>query len=69
MAIGQKRGNFHPFSLKHCISVYNYEKSKVLWKIFQMLSGPSPIFALSNHTILCQTQTGATVPLINLNVI
>ncbi len=28
-----------------------------------MLSGSSPIFALSNHTTCSQTQTGATVPL------
>jgi hypothetical protein len=29
---------------------------------FKALSSSSPIFALSNHTIFCQTQTGATVP-------
>jgi hypothetical protein len=28
-----------------------------------MLSGSSPIVALSNHTICSQNQTGATVPL------
>ncbi len=29
-----------------------------------MLSGSSPMFSLSNHTIFSQTQTGATVPFI-----
>ncbi len=42
-------GNFPPFFLKSCFSVYNYEKSKELLKILRMLSGSSPIFALSNH--------------------
>ncbi len=31
-----------------------------------MLSGSFPIFALSNHTTFSQTQTGATVPLIEM---
>jgi hypothetical protein len=34
-----------------------------MWKILKMLSGSSPIFALSNHITCSQTQTGATVPL------
>ncbi len=33
------------------------------WAILKTLSGSSPIFALSIHTTLSQTQTGATVPL------
>jgi hypothetical protein len=45
------------------LSVYIYKKSKKLQKIFKMLSGSSPIFALSNHATFSQTQTGATVPL------
>jgi hypothetical protein len=59
----QKRGNFHPFSMKQYVSVYIYEKSLELWKILKTLSGSSPVFSLSNHTIFNQTQTGATVPL------
>ncbi len=38
-------------------------KSNRRWKIFKILSGPSPIFALSFYTTVSQTQTGATVPL------
>ncbi len=34
-----------------------------LWKIFETLSGSSPIFAVSIHTNFNQTQTDATVPL------
>ncbi len=34
--------------------------------MFKMASGSFPIFALSNHTTLSQTQTGATVPLTTL---
>jgi hypothetical protein len=33
------------------------------WAILKTLSESSPIFALSIHTTLSQTQTGATVPL------
>jgi hypothetical protein len=36
------------------------------WKILKTFSGSSPIFALSIHTTLSQTQAGATVPLSNL---
>jgi hypothetical protein len=59
----QKRGNFRPFSLKRCIFVYIYFKSKELWKLLKMLSGSSPFFALYNHTTFSQIQTGARVPL------
>ncbi len=59
----QKCGNFHPFSLKRCISVYNYSKSKELWKIYKTLSGFSPIFALSNEITFSITQTSEAVPL------
>jgi hypothetical protein len=57
----QKRGNFHPCSLKRCVSVYIYQKSKELWKILKTHSASSPIFAFSNHATISQTQTGATV--------
>jgi hypothetical protein len=59
----QKCGNFHPFSLKGCISVYIYFTSKELCTILKILGGSFPIFALSNHTTFSHTQTGATVPL------
>jgi hypothetical protein len=59
----QKRGNFHPFSMKQYVSVYIYKKLQELWKILKALSGSSSVFALSNHTTFSQTQTGATVPL------
>jgi hypothetical protein len=41
----EKNGNFHPFYLKRCISVYFY-KAKELWTIFRTLSSSSPIFLL-----------------------
>jgi hypothetical protein len=44
VAIG-KNSNFRHFS---CVYVYIYQKLKELWKIFQMLSSSSTIFALSN---------------------
>ncbi len=59
----QKCCNFHPFSLKHWVSVYIYSKAEQLWKIFKTLSRSSHIFALSNHTNFSQTQTSATIPL------
>ncbi len=59
----QKSGNLYHFSLKCCISVYFYKKSKELWEIFKMLSGSSLIFALSNHTTFSQTQSCTTFPL------
>jgi hypothetical protein len=46
--------------LRFCLHLL---KLKKLWKILKMLSGSSPIFALSNHTTCSQTQTGATVSL------
>jgi hypothetical protein len=39
---------------------------KELWNILKTLSGSSPFFALSNKTTFSQTQTGATVPLIQM---
>jgi hypothetical protein len=61
----QKRGNFHPFSMKQCVCFHIYLKSQEPWKILKTLSGSSPVFALSNHTSFSQTQTGATIPLIS----
>jgi hypothetical protein len=34
--------------------------------MFKMFSGSFAIFVLSNHTTCCQTQIGATVPLMAL---
>jgi hypothetical protein len=42
----QKRGNFHPFSMKQFVSFHIYLKSQEPWKIFKTLSGSSILFLL-----------------------
>jgi hypothetical protein len=56
----QKHGNFCPFSLKRCVSVFIYYKSQELWKILNTFCGSFLVFALSNHTTFSQTQTDAS---------
>jgi hypothetical protein len=51
----QKRGNFHPFSLKHCLSVYIYKKLKKQWKIIITIIGSSPNTGPSNNITVSQS--------------
>jgi hypothetical protein len=54
-----KRGNFHPFSLKHCISIHIYIKSEDVLKMFSKLL--LPLYFLSHHKASSPGQTAATV--------
>jgi hypothetical protein len=57
-----KTWQFHPFSMKHYVSVNIYKKLQEIRETFKTLSGSSSVLSLSNHTTFSH-QIGATVPL------
>ncbi len=61
----QKRGNFHPFSLKGHVCINIYRKSQEHWKIAKTVNGSSSRTDLSNCITVSQSQSLATVPLSN----
>ncbi len=68
---GQKRGNFNPYSLKHCVSLTLIKSRSSCGKLknAQQFFSYFTICTLSNHTTFSQTQSGATVPLRTLTFI